>query len=94
MHGRIIQFLFPLYDRNTAPSKLNTIKKATEKLKTFETANGSQWDDFVEMQLQKFQSKQSANTGSSNPTQDLQPQLHLESDDDSNSIDIHEEAGV
>ncbi len=90
----IIQFSLPLYDTNTAPSKLNTIKKAIEKLQTFETAYGSKWDELIEMQLQKFQSKLSANTESSNWTQDLQPQLHLESDDDSDSIYICEEAGV
>ncbi len=90
----IIWFLLPLYDSNTASSTLNTIKKATEKLQTFETAYGSKWDEFMEMHLQKFQLKQSANTESSNPTWDLWSQLHLESNDDSDSIDIHEEAGV
>lgn len=42
----------------------------------------------------KIPVKQSANNQCSNPTQDLSSQLHLESDDISNSIDIHEEAGV
>ncbi len=90
----IIWFLLSLYDTNTALSKLNTIKKVTEKLQTFETAYGSKWDELMEMQLQKVQSKLLANTESSYPTQDLWSQLHLESDDDSNSIDIHEEAGI
>ncbi len=48
----------------------------------------------MEMQLQKVQSKLSANTEPSHPTQDMKSQLHRESDDDSNSIDIHKEAGI
>ncbi len=90
----INQFLLPLYNSSTTPSKLNTTKKGTGKLKTFETAHGSKWDELMEVQLWKVQSKQSANIESSNPTQDLQSQLHLEGDSNSNSIDIDEEAGV
>ncbi len=62
----IVLFLVPLYDKDTAQSKLGTIKKATEKLNPFQGNYGSAWEELMEVQLRKFQSKQPAKPNADN----------------------------
>ncbi len=54
----IIKFLLPINDKKTAPSKINSLKKAIDKLNSFEAEYGSKWDDLMEIQLQSMQTKQ------------------------------------
>mmetsp|Transcript_5727 Transcript_5727/g.11705 ORF Transcript_5727/g.11705 Transcript_5727/m.11705 type:complete len:257 (+) Transcript_5727:481-1251(+) len=94
----IIKFLMPIYDKKTAPSKINSIKKATDKLNSFEAEYGSKWDDLMEIQLRSVQTKQPpADTDVGNEVNNLQAQLRLEttSDGENNDCDDEgDEAGV
>lgn len=51
----IVQFLILLYDNDTTPSKFGIIKKATEKLNSFQGDYGSVWEELMKVQLKKFQ---------------------------------------
>lgn len=83
----IIKFLVPLYDNKSAPSKFNSVKKAKDKLATFDKEYGSSWDALMEVQLKNFQAKQNSEQNKTrDATADLEAQLHLE--EDSVSCDI------
>ncbi len=79
----IIKFLVTLFEKDTAPSKFNSIKKAIEKLGTFEPLYGSKWDVLMEMKLKEFQSKPSSQaTSENNDLAVLCAQMHLDSNSD------------
>ncbi len=50
-----IKFLVPLYNHKSAPSKFNLIKKAKDKLASFDKEYDSSWDALMEVQLRNFQ---------------------------------------
>ncbi len=45
----IIKFLLPLYEHKSAPSKFNSLKKAKDKLVSFEREYSSSWDALMEV---------------------------------------------
>ncbi len=76
-----IRFLVSLCNKETAPSKLNTLKKATEKLNSFQDEYKSSWVDLMGIQLNKHHAKQSAsNSTTVFGISIIQSQLQLEID--------------
>ncbi len=79
----IIRFLVLLYDKETAPSKLNTLKKATEKINSFWDEYKGSWVDLMEIQSNKHHAeKLGPNSTTAIGISNIQSQLQLEIDSD------------
>ncbi len=79
----IIKFLLPLFDSNAAPSKFNSMKKATTKLNEFESLYRSKWDVLMELKLQELQTKPlCSEVNDTAQLLTLRDGLHLDSDTD------------
>ncbi len=85
----IVKFLVPLYDPKTAPSKLNSLKKAKSKLDQFEEDYGSKWDVLMEIKLAEYQRKLSGAEAAALDCHLQQFRDALQLDVDSDSEDDH-----